>query len=123
MNDDFIQRGIQHLKRQKATGFLVPEFADGELVNNGFQASGNIAAMPSVFVMPDFSDEPVTSPDGEFVSALSSPSVPICSGRGSGEPIGKLVTIQISASTDDGYFRNNSVFDDITEFGYDVPIA
>ncbi len=77
----------------------------------------------TMWKLPEFSSDPLTSPDAEFVSALSSPSIPNCNPRGTGTAVGRQVQVQISDSADDGYFRLSSVFTDVVEFGWNTPIA
>ena len=73
--------------------------------------------------LPEFSLDPITSPDAEFVSALSSPSIPNCVGRGTGNADGKLVQIQISGNADDGTVTYSNFFNDRVWFGTSMPAA
>lgn len=80
---------------------------------------GTDEALP--YVLPEFSTEEITSPDGEFVSAQSSPSIPSCSGPNKAE--GKLIQVQISASGDDGTVVYSVFYNDRVWFGTSTPAS
>lgn len=71
--------------------------------------------------LPTFSKALITSPDGEYVSALSSPSIPSCTSRGTGNADGKLVQVAISADGDDGTVAYNNFYNDRVWFGSEMP--
>lgn len=75
------------------------------------------------FQLPEFSMDPITSPDGEFVSALSSPSIADCTSRGTGGPHGKLIQVGISANGDDGTVVFSVFYDDRVCFGTSTPVV
>lgn len=128
-DEDFIKRGIETHRqaRAKDTGstlndWTAPEFEPANIANNGFQSSGNVAAIPSAFVLPEFDSTPLQSPDAQFVSSLSSPSIPVCNPRGTGTAVGRLVQVQISNDADDGTVQYNGTFyDDRVWFGTITP--
>ena len=80
---------------------------------------GTTEALP--YVLPEFSTEDITDPSGQWVSALSSPSVPSCTGRGTGTAVGKLCQIQISATGDDGVVWYSGFATDNLWFGTSEP--
>lgn len=62
--------------------------------------------------------------DAEFVSALSSPSIPVCNPRGTGTASGKLETIQVNATADDGHWEYSGGFSTTdVQFGSMTPAA
>lgn len=62
--------------------------------------------------------------DAEFVSALSSPSIPVCNARGTGTKTGKAETIQVNATNDDGHWEYSGGFStDHVQFGSMTPAA
>lgn len=128
MDEDFIKRGIETLRQARAndTGptlnvWTAPEFEPSNIVNNGFQSSGHVAALPSAFLLPEFDSTPLQSPDAQFVSSLSSPSIPVCNSRGTGTAVGRLVQVQISNDADDGTVLYSSFHDDRVWFGTITP--
>lgn len=77
---------------------------------------------PWKMTLPEFSNDEITSPDGEFVSALASASVPNCNPKGSGSPVGKLLQYQISGDADDGSWNYGGTFlGQEVAFGTNVP--
>ena len=74
------------------------------------------------WILPEFAT-PEIDPDAQFVSSLSSPSIPVCTGRGTGTATGKLVQVQISANADDGTVTFNNFFNDRVWFGTNMPAA
>lgn len=127
MGDDFYEDGRKALAgrapRFKLPAFVEKTLSSAEYTTDMGDGSAQIPYVTRRIALPSFSDTPIESPDGQFVSALSSPSVPTCTSRGTGTTAGKLVQVGISATGDDGTSTYNNFYTDRIWFGTSTPAA